>query len=214
MDININLKLPAMRKIIVLSFMSLDGVIQAPGGPEEDTTGGFRWGGWSFTYGDDTIEKEMINQMDHDYDLLLGRKTYEIFAGYWPHQETKNNPISASLNKARKYVVTNSPVKLSWENSFAVKGNVVDEIRKLKTTDGPEFQVHGSANMIQTLWKNNLVDELWLKIYPVALGYGKRLFADPEFAGAFELISTRTSPSGVIIANYKRSGDIKTGSYV
>ncbi len=202
-----------MRKLIVLSFMSLDGIIQAPGGPEEDTSGGFRYGGWSFTYGDETIGNEMIRQMDHDYDLLLGKKTYEIFAGYWPHQDTKNNPISASLNRARKYVVTNSPIKADWAGTKVIKGNVPEEIRKLKASDGPEIQVHGSANMIQTLWKNNLVDELWLKIYPVVLGKGKRLFADPEFAGAFELISTSTSPSGVIIANYKRAGEIKTGSY-
>jgi dihydrofolate reductase len=145
--------------------------------------------------------------------LLLGRKTYEIFASYWPFQETEKDPIAAGINKARKYVVSGSMKKLDWSNSFLVTGNVPEEIRKLKEADGPEIQVHGSGNLIQTLWKNNLVDELLLKIFPVAVGSGKRLFADERFAAGFELIESKTSPVGVIVANYKRSGEIRTGSF-
>jgi dihydrofolate reductase len=203
-----------MRKLIVLSFMTLDGVIQAPGTPEEDTSGGFRYGGWSFPFFDDFMGNEMIRQMSSDFDLLLGRKTYEIFAAYWPFADSEKDPIAAGINKARKYVVTSSLGRLDWSNSFIINGQVAEEIRKLKEADGPVLQVHGSGNLIQTLWLNNLVDELWLKIYPVAVGSGKRLFSDEKFAGGFELIEFRISPGGVIIANYKRSGDVRTGSFV
>jgi dihydrofolate reductase len=203
-----------MRRLIILSFMSLDGVIQAPGGPEEDTSGGFKFGGWTFPLMDEFLGKEMVRQISNDCDLLLGRKTYEIFASYWPNADTQNDPIAASLNKAKKYVVTSSLEKLDWSNSFIIKGDIPEEIRRLKETDGPDLQVHGSSNLIQTLWKNNLADELWLKIFPLALGSGKRLFGDLNFSGGFELIEFRISPSGVIIANYKRSGIVKTGSFV
>jgi dihydrofolate reductase len=202
-----------MRKLIILSFMTLDGVMQAPGGPEEDTSGGFRYGGWVFPFFDDFLGNVMTGQMNSDFDLLLGRKTYEIFAAYWPFADTEKDPIAAGINKARKYVVTKSLQKLDWTNSVVIKGNVPEEIRKLKETNGPDLQVHGSGNMIQTLWKNNLVDELWLKIFPVAIGSGKRLFADEKFAGGFELVENKTSPGGVIIANYKRSGEVRTGSF-
>ena len=202
-----------MRKLIILSFMSLDGVMQAPGGPGEDSSGGFKFGGWVFPFFDDFLGNIMFGQMNHDFDLLLGRKTYEIFASYWPFQETEKDPIAAGINKARKYVVSGSLKKTDWSNSFVVNGNVPEEIRKLKEADGPEIQVHGSGNLIQTLWKNNLADELLLKIFPVALGTGKRLFADEGFAGGFELVESKTSPAGVIVANYKRSGEIRTGSF-
>ncbi len=201
-----------MRNLIILSFITLDGVMQAPGGPEEDTSGGFKYGGWVAPFADDFLGKEMIGQMNHDFDLLLGRKTFEIFASYWPFQDTKNNPIAAGINKARKYVVSGSLGKTDWSNSFFINANVPEEIRKLKEADGPEIQVHGSGNLIQTLWINNLVDELWLKIFPVAIGSGKRLFADGNFAGGFKLVQSRTSPAGVVVANYKRSGDVKTGT--
>ena len=203
-----------MRKLIILSFMSLDGVIQAPGGPEEDTSGGFKFGGWTFPLMDEFMGKEMVRQMSNDFDLLLGRKTYEIFASYWPNADTQNDPIAAGINKARKYVVTNSLEKLDWSNSFIIKGDIPEEIRKLKETDGPDLQVHGSGNLIQTLWKHNLADELWLKIFPVAIGSGKRLFTDGDFSGGFDLIEFKISPSGVIIADYKRAGEVKTGSFV
>lgn len=202
-----------MRKIIVLTFVTLDGVMQAPGGPEEDTSGGFRYGGWVVPFFDDFLGEEMGRQMGREFDLLLGRKTYEIFAGYWPFADTKTDPGAAALNNARKYVVTDSLRKLDWQNSIIISGKVPEEIRKLKEADGPDIQVHGSGNMIQTLWKHNLVDELWLKIFPVAVGSGKHLFAEGTFAGCFELINSRTSPSGVIVANYKISGEVKTGTF-
>lgn len=202
-----------MRKINILSFLTLDGVMQAPGGPEEDASGGFKFGGWSFPFFDDFMGKVMTDQMNHDYDLLLGRKTYEIFASYWPYVDTEKDPAAAGINKAKKYVVSGSLEKVEWSNSFIINSNVPEEIRKLKEMDGPEIQVHGSGNLIQTLLRNDLVDELWLKIFPVAVGSGKRLFADGTFAGGFELIGCQSSPAGVIIGNYKRSGEIKIGSF-
>ena len=202
-----------MRKIIVLTFLSLDGVMQAPGGPQEDISGDFKYGGWTFPYFDEFAGKIMAEQMGHPFDLLLGRKTYDIFASYWPNQDDTTNPGAASLNKATKYAVSHKDLKLNWTNSILIKDNVVDEINNLKTKDGPELQVHGSSNLIQTLLKNNLVDELWLKIFPITLGAGKRLFGEGTIAEAFELTDSKMSPKGVIIANYKKSGKIKTGSF-
>ena len=198
-----------MRKLIVLSFISLDGVMQAPGGREEDTDGSFQYGGWTTPFWDEFSGKIMLTQMGHDFDLLLGRKTFDIFAGYWP---TKEGPIAEPLNKANKYVATRSALKMDWENSRRIEGDLADGVRKLKSEDGPELQVHGSSNMIQTLLKNDLVDELWLKIFPVTLGTGKRLFADGAIPAAFELTTCEASPMGVIVANYRRNGDIKTGT--
>jgi len=146
-----------MRKIAVLSFVTLDGVMQAPGGPDEDPSGNFKHGGWSVGYWDDVMGKVMAEQMGHPYDLLLGRKTYEIFAAYWP--KAKDVPGADGLNKARKYVVSKTPRKLDWNNSVLVTGNIPEEIKKLKRQDGPELQVHGSSNLIQTLLKHDLVDE-------------------------------------------------------
>lgn len=202
-----------MRKIIVLEFITLDGVMQAPGGPEEDTSGGFKYGGWTVPYFDDFAGKVMDEQTSHPFDLLLGRKTYEIFASYWPHQDEKTSPFAAASNKARKYVAAHSPLTLEWSNSVLLKGNVVEEIKKLKSEDGPELQVYGSGNFVQTLLKNDLVDELWLKIFPITLSSGKRLFAEGTIPAAFELIESKSSPSGVIIASYKRAGEVKTGSF-
>ena len=202
-----------MRKIIVLSFISLDGVMQAPGGPEEDTSSGFKYGGWTFNYFDDYMGKVMGEQMGKPFDMLLGRKTYDIFAAYWPHPNHKNNPIATVLNSARKYVASKTLTKLGWENSFLIEGDTVQEIRKLKEQDGPEIQVHGSGNLIQTLLKNDLVDEFWLKIFPVTLGKGKRLFAEGSIPVAFRSIDTKISPKGVIVANYVRAGEVKTGTF-
>lgn len=201
-----------MRKIVVLSFISLDGVMQAPGGPEEDTSGGFEYGGWTVPYFDDFSGNIMGEQMGMPFDLLLGRKTYDIFAGYWPKQDP-TGPVADPFNKAKKYVVSNSSPKLTWENSELIDGDVVTKLNELKQQDGPMLQVHGSGNMIQTLLKNGLVDELWLKIFPITLGNGKRLFAEGTMLAAFELIETKISPSGVIFANYKRAGEVKTGSF-
>ncbi len=199
-----------MRKLIVLSFISLDGVMQAPGGQEEDADGGFKYGGWTTPFWDEASHEVMLTQMGHDFDLLLGRKTFDIFAGYWP---TKEGPIADPLNKANKYVATRSALKTEWKNSFRIEGDLAEGVRKLKSEDGPELQVHGSGNMIQTLLKNDLVDELWLKLFPVTLGTGKRLFADGAIPAAFELTECKATPMGVIVANYRRNGDVKTGSF-
>jgi dihydrofolate reductase len=202
-----------MRKIVVLTFISLDGVMQAPGGPEEDTSSDFQYGGWTVPYSDEFFGNEMGKQMSMPFDLLLGRKTYDIFAGYWPKQDPSVQP-TVPFNKATKYVVSASSPELTWENSVLIDGDVIASLKELKRQDGPMLQVHGSGNMIQTLLKNDLVDELWLKIFPVTLGKGKRLFAEGTMPAAFELIETKTSPSGVIFANYKRAGEVKTGSFV
>lgn len=196
-----------MRKIVVLSFISLDGVMQAPGGPDEDTSGGFEYGGWTVPFFDDFAGRVMSKQMAMPFDLLLGRKTYDIFASYWPGRA--DDPFKSCT----KYVVSKGKLDLAWENSMLVSGDVISKLKELKSSEGPMLQVHGSANMIQALLANNLVDELWLKIFPVTLGKGKRLFADGTLPAAFELIESKTSPSGIIFANYKRTGDIKTGSF-
>ncbi len=198
-----------MRKIIVLEFITLDGVMQAPGGPEEDTSGGFKYGGWIVPYSDEFSGKVMAEQMKQPFDLLLGRKTFEIFASYWPHH-ADNWP---GINEATKYVVSNTLTSHEWENSVFIKGNVVEEIKKLKNQDGPDLQVYGSGNLIQTLLKHDLVDELWLKTFPITLGGGKRLFAEGTIPAAFKLTDSKVSPSGVIIANYERAGEVKTGSF-
>lgn len=199
-----------MRKLIVLTFISLDGVMQAPGGPEEDISGGFKFGGWTVPYFDEAGGKVMAEQMGHPFDLLLGRKTYDIFAGYWPQH---NDEIGAPINKATKYVVSHRPVTTDWKTTVQITGDVPAEIRKLKLQDGPELQVHGSANLIQTLLRNDLIDELWLKTFPVVLGTGKKLFADGTIPAAFTVEKTTVTPSGVVIVNYKRAGEVKTGSF-
>jgi dihydrofolate reductase len=199
-----------MRKIKVLTFITLDGVMQAPGGPEEDTSGGFSYGGWTVPYFDEFSGKVMGEQIGKSFDLLLGRKTYEIFAAYWPHH---NDGIGAPFNKAKKYVASRTLKNLEWNNSELLKNDIVDEIKKLKEQDGPELQVHGSGNFIQTLLKHDLVDELLLKIFPLTLGIGKRLFAEGTIPAAFTLYESKISPKGVIIANYKREGEVKTGSF-
>lgn len=202
-----------MRKIIVLSFITLDGVMQAPGGPGEDTSGGFEYGGWTVPYFDDFSGQVMDEQTGHPFDLLLGRKTYDIFAAYWPHQDESTTPFARKFNKARKYVASRSPIELDWNNSVLLQEDIVKEIKKLKAQDGPELQVYGSGDFIQTLLKNDLVDELWLKIFPITLGMGKRLFTDGGIPAAFKLTDSKISPSGVIIANYERAGEVKTGSF-
>ena len=202
-----------MRKLIVLSFITLDGVMQAPGGPEEDPTGGFKYGGWVAGYFDDFLGKVMVKQMSKPFDLLLGRKTYEIFAAHWPYVKTKGDPITAGINNAKKYVTSKTLKKLDWRNSELIKGDVAKEVKKLKEQDGPEIQVHGSGNLIQTLLKHDLVDELWLKTFPITLGRGKRLFAEGTIPVGFKLIESEISPTGVVIASYARAGEVKTGSF-
>ncbi len=196
-----------MRKIIVLSFISLDGIMQAPGGPEEDTSSGFKYGGWTVPYFDEFLGQEMGKQMSGQYDLLLGRKTFEIFASYWPQHDDE----WPTINSMTKYVVSNTRTSHEWENSVFLKN--VDDIKKIKEEDGPHLQVHGSATLIQTLFEHDLIDEFWLKIFPVTLGSGKRLFGNGTIPASFTLEESKTSPSGVIIAKFKRAGDVKTGSF-
>jgi len=202
-----------MRRLIVLSFITLDGVMQAPGAPEEDPSGGFKYGGWTVGYFDDFGGSVMVEQMGHPFDLLLGRRTYDIFAGYWP-KAAADDPIAQGINKATKYVVSHRPVNVDWKTSVLIDGDVVAKIKKLKAEDGPELQVHGSGNLIQTLLKSDLVDEFWLKTFPVTLGTGKRLFADGTMPFGFKLLDSKISPSGVIVASYARAGEVKIGSFL
>jgi dihydrofolate reductase len=194
-----------MRKIIVLSFITLDGVMQAPGGPEEDTSGGFKYGGWVTPYFDEASGKVMEKQMKPT-DYLLGRKTFEIFAFYWP----EHNDLWPGINDGTKYVLSNTMKKSDWKNSVFLTS--VDDIKKVKKSEGADLQVHGSGKLIQTLLKHDLVDELWLKIFPITLGTGKRLFDTDTIPAAFTLTESNVTPSGVIIANYKRAGKVKTGT--
>ena len=195
-----------MRKIIVLSFITLDGVMQAPGGPEEDTSGGFEYGGWLAPYHGDEVFNKVLQKEMKPADLLLGRKTFEIWEDYWPKHE-KEWP---GVNDVTKYVVSGSREKSDWQNSQFLKN--VQEIKKLKNTEGSEIQVWGSSNLIQTLLKNDLVDELSLKIFPLTLGKGKKLFQEGSIPAAFTLTEGLVSPKGIIIANYKRAGEVKTGN--
>jgi dihydrofolate reductase len=201
-----------VRKVVVLAFVTIDGVMQAPGGPDEDRADGFEHGGWVAGYWDDFLGGVMQEQMGSPFDLLLGRKTYDLFAAFWPRAGAES-PGGKELNAAKKYVVTRSPKKLEWEGSVAVTGDVVAEVRKLKEGDGPELQVHGSSDLLQTLLRNDLVDELRLKIFPITLGKGKRLFAGGAIPAGFQLKETKASPSGVIVADYARSGPVRTGSF-
>ena len=194
-----------MRKIIVLSFITLDGVMQAPGGPEEDTSGRFKYGGWVTPYFDEVAEKVMEKQMK-PADLLLGRKTFEIFANYWPEHEN----AWPGINDMTKYVMSNTLTKSDWKNSVFLKS--LADIEKIKKTDGSDLHVSGSGQLIQLLLKNDLVDELWLLIHPLTLGTGKKLFGDGTIPAAFTLAESLVSPTGVIIANYKRAGEVKTGT--
>jgi len=203
-----------MRKIVLNTFVTLDGVMQSPGGPEEDPTGGFTYGGWSFNYWDEMMGKVMSEVMGKSFDLLLGRKTYEIFAAYWPNVKTGPDKLTAeALNHARKYVVSRTLAKADWENSTIIKGNVVNAIRDLKKQDGPELQVHGSSNLIQTLLKSDLIDEFRIWTFPLTLGAGKRLFGEGSIPAWLKLLDSKTSSTGVTIAVYAKGEKVKTGSF-
>jgi dihydrofolate reductase len=197
-----------MRKISGLEFVSLDGIIQAPGGKGEDPFGGFDLEGWVAPHFDDDLGNKMGKQMTPPFDLLLGRKTYDIFAGYWPHQGDDDPFI-----QSKKYVVTNRAIDSDWEKTIPIKGDVVAEIKKLKQQNDPMLQVHGSSHLIQALLENDLADELWLKIFSATLGKGKRQFSAGTNPAAYKLIKSNMSSSGVIIASYKRDGDVKLGSF-
>ncbi len=199
-----------MRKIITTTFVTLDGVMQAPGGPEEDTSGGFAHGGWFDHYWDEMMGNVLGGFMSIPFELLLGKRTYDIFAAFWPH--TTQAPVVAKpFNSTRKYVVSHTPMELSWNNSTLVTGDVVAEIRKLKEKDGPDLWVHGSGNLIQTLLANHLIDTMHVWTFPVAVGSGKRLFAEGTQAEGLRLIDSKVSTTGVIIATYEPAGLLKEG---
>jgi len=195
------------RKIIVLSFISLDGIMQAPGGPDEDKSGGFKHGGWTVPYFDDALGKIMGEQMSPRSDLLLGRITFEIFADYWPKHEN-NWP---GINQINKYVFSNKLKDPTWNNTVIL--NSPQDIINLKHSSGPDLQVHGSSQLIQLLLENNLVDELWLKQFPVVLGMGKRLFGSGTVPASFSLSNSSVTPQGVFVANYKFKGDVQVSSF-
>jgi dihydrofolate reductase len=197
-----------MRKVIVVSHVSLDGVIQAPGGPEEDTSGGFAYGGWIAPYSDDVLGTAIRAQMNMPFDLLLGRKTYDIWAPYWP----QHADIWPNVNAATKYVASKTMTSGEWQPSVFLGGDVAEKVFNLKQQPVPDLHVYGSANLLQTLIKHDLVDAYWLKIYPVTLGGGKRLFADGTIPAAFKVTDSKVSPNGVIIVNYERAGALTTGS--
>lgn len=191
-------------------MISLDGVMQAPGGPKEDTSGGFKFGGWTWPYADSISTKIFGQEFSGEYDLLLGRKTYDLWRNYWPKQK---GTIADPFNKATKYVVSHRGTGLTWEKTILIDGDVVAKLKQIKAGNGPMLSVQGSSNMVQTLLKNDLVDELWLRIYPVTLGNGKRLFAEGTIPAAFKLTDTKSNSKGVIFAYYKRAGQLKTGSF-
>src|SRR6266568_3703784 len=201
-----------MRKIITTTFVTLDGVMQAPGGPEEDRSGGFEYGGWSFNYWDEMMGNVMNEFMGLPFELLLGKCTYDIFAAYWPHT-TQDSVVAKKFNSTRKYVVSHMPMELSWNNSTLITGDVVAEIKKLKEKDGPDLWVHGSGNLIQTLLANHLIDAMHVWTFPVTMGSGKRLFAEGTQAEGLRLVDSKVSTTGVIIAAYEPAGPLKTGSF-
>jgi dihydrofolate reductase len=201
-----------MRKIIAAGFMSLDGVMQAPGGPSEDPTKGFTQGGWTFNYSDDAVNQFVGGEFAEPFDLLLGRKTYEIFAAHWPYMG--DNPIAVAFNAATKYVVTSSASQpLPWDNSIRVTGDVPAEIAKLKQDDGPNLLTQGSSVLLQTLLDHALIDEFRLLTYPVLLGRGKRFFGEGVEPGGLTLTESTISSTGVIMSVYRPAGPIKLGSY-
>ena len=201
-----------MRKIVAGAFVSLDGVMQAPGGPEEDPTQGFEVGGWTVPYWDEPMGQFMDVCFSQPFDLLLGRKTYEIFAAHWPFVG-EDDPIGKAFNEVTKYVATSSTAPLSWKNSVALKGDVAAEIARLKQGDGPTLLTQGSSVLLQTLLAHDLIDEFRLLTFPLVLGPGKRLFGHGTKAGALELVESRVSTTGVTMGVYARAGTVKTGTF-
>ncbi len=197
-----------MRKVIALEFITLDGVIQAGGGPEEDTSGGFAYGGWQVPYSDDVSGSVITKQMSLPFDLLLGRKTFEIWAPYWPgHADAW-----PGVNTATKYVASNTMTSHEWQPSVFLNGDIAEKVAKIKQQPGPDLHVWGSGHLIQTLMKHDLVDAFWLMIYPITLGAGKRLFTNGTIPAAFRLTESHVTTNGVIVVNYERAGEIRTGS--
>ncbi len=201
-----------MRKLVVGTFLTADGVMQAPGGPDEDREGGFKHGGWSVNYWDDVMGQLIVEATLQAGALLLGRKTYEIFAAHWPHVSDED-PIAAKLNGVAKYVASRTLDEVTWNNSTLIQGDVADAVARLKEQPGGEIQVTGSADLIQTLMEHDLVDEYRLWVFPVVLGEGKRLFARGAVPAALRLVDTKTSSTGVAIHTYERAGAIQYGSF-
>lgn len=197
-----------MRKVIVLEHISLDGVIQAPGGPDEDPSGGFAYGGWIAPYSDEVLETALRKQMNMPFDLLLGRKTFDIWTGYWP-QHADDWP---GVNTATKYVASNTMTSHEWQPSVFLNGDIAEKVAVLKAQQGPDLHVWGSGKLLQTLMKHDLVDMFWLMIYPLTLGDGKRLFADGTIPAAFKVTESTVGSSGVVVMNYERAGAITTGT--
>lgn len=200
-----------MRKLVVSTFLTLDGVMQAPGGPGEDDDSGFAHGGWSVNYWDDVMGEVMGAAMSVPFDLVLGRRTYDIFAAYWPHASEEDG--AKPLNDATKYVASRSRPTLEWSNSVLIEGDAAEGIAALKQTDGPELQVHGSGNLIQTLLRHNLVDQYRLWLFPLVIGSGKRLFAEGTVPSALKMVDSRVSTTGVMMGTYEPAGEIVTGSF-
>lgn len=197
-----------MRKIIALEHVSLDGVIQAPGGPDEDTIGGFAYGGWISPYSDEILGTALRRQMNLPFDLLLGRKTFDIWAPYWPHHAD----VWPGVNTATKYVASNTLTSHEWQPSVFLGGDIAEKVAKIKGQPGPDLHIWGSGNLLQTLIKHDLVDTFWLMIYPITLGVGKRLFAEGTIPAAFKVTDSKVGSSGVVILNYERAGGITTGT--
>lgn len=193
-----------MRKIIVVAHITLDGVIQAPSGADEDTSGGFAHGGWASAYADAVVGSVIRNQMNMPFDLLLGRKTYDIWAPYWPH----HGDIWQSVNAATKYIASNTMTSGDWQPSVFLSGDIAEQVRTIKQEPGADLHVYGSGELLQTLLKHDLVDALWLKIYPVVLGTGKKLFANGTIPMNFQVTESTVSPNGVIVINYERAGTL------
>ena len=203
-----------MRKLTVAFMTSLDGVIQAPGGPEEDSSGGFAYGGWVWPYDDDSVEV-MGGAFNQPFELVLGRRTYDIFAGYWPQvpSDAPHGRIADLFNGTAKHVATHDPETLAWHNSHALGTDIVAAVRELKRGDGPDLITQGSSELVHQLLATDLVDELRLLVYPVLLGRGKRLFDDDTQASAFRLEESKTSATGVLVTRYVRDGEVRTGSF-
>lgn len=202
-----------MRKLIVSAFISLDGVMQAPGGPQEDPIGGFRFGGWVAPYFDETAGSVIDELFARPFDLLLGRKTYDIFAAHWPYADA-NDPIGPLFDRVTKYVATRNPAfRTTWQNSRTLGADAVAAVKALKSGDGPDLLTQGSPDFLRTLFENDLVDEINVFVFPVILGKGKRLFGDASFPRALTLESSRTSQNGIVISRYTRAGDVATGSF-
>jgi len=199
-----------MRELIVTTFLTLDGVMQAPGGSEEDRQDGFAYGGWSATYWDERMGRVMGDVMGHPFALVLGRRTYDIFAGYWPHAD---GPGAKQLNEATKYVASRRRPTLEWQNSVLIEGDAAEGVAALKREDGPELQVHGSGNLIQTLLRAGLVDRFLIWTFPVVIGSGKRLFADGTVPAGLKLVDSTVSSTGVVIGTYEPAGELVTGSF-